>query len=369
MYPTVHSGSCAPSTRNLSSLAAVFAGSLTDMEGLFNVHQWVWILGSFLLSASVTWLSIRYAYRRNLVDHPGQRRSHATPTARGGGIGIVLACVAFFVPPLFAVYPGATGAAAAILFGLIIVAAVGWWDDHFGLSALVRVVVHLLAATLLAVALLGSDGLMAVCVFALFTAWSINLHNFMDGIDGLLGTQALFVFVVLGCFGSSYAQPEYALPMWVAAAATLGFLPFNFPRASVFMGDVGSGALGFLIAAAIGLGLDFGLLVPTQALVLVSAFLIDASCTLASRIVRGRRWYSAHREHLYQWLARGMSHPRVVLLYGAWNLLVVAPALLLLECTEDYDAAILGAVYAFGVVVWLYGKRWCRYRVKSRHHA
>jgi len=339
------------------------------MEGLSNVHRWVWILASFLLSASVTWLSIRYAHRRNLIDQPGQRRSHAAPTPRGGGIGIVAAGVAFFVPPLFAVYPGATGAAAAILFGLIIVAAVGWWDDHFGLSALKRLVVHVLAASVLALALLGNDGLIAACAFGLFTAWSINLHNFMDGIDGLLGLQALFVFAALGCFGSYYAQPEYALPMWVAAAATLGFLPFNFPRARVFMGDVGSGALGFLVAAAIGLGLDFGLLVPMQALVLVSAFVIDATCTLASRMLRGRRWYRAHREHLYQWLARGMSHPRVVWLYGAWNLCIVVPALLLLERTDNYDAAITGAVYALGVGLWLAGKHWCWYRVKSRRHA
>jgi len=328
-----------------------------------------WIAASVLLSAFVTWLSIRYAHQRNLIDHPGPRRSHAAPTPRGGGIGIVVACAAFFVLPLFAVYPGATGAAAAILFGLAIVAAVGWWDDHFGLGAIERLVVHLLAAALLAWALLGNDGLIVAAVFALGTIWSINLHNFMDGIDGLLGMQALFVFAVLGCFGSHYAQPGYALPMWIAGAAVLGFLPFNFPRARVFMGDVGSGALGFLIAAALGIGLDFGLLVPVQAFVLVSAFVIDATCTLASRMLRGRRWYSAHREHLYQWLARGMSHARVVLLYAAWNLLVVVPALFMLERTDDHDAAIAAGVYALGIALWIFGKRWCLYRVKSRRHA
>ena len=328
-----------------------------------------WVAASFLLSAFVTWLSIRYAHQRNLIDLPGQRRSHAAPTPRGGGIGIVVACAVFFVPPLFAVYPGATGAAAAILFGLTTVAAVGWLDDHFGLGAIERLIVHLLAAAWLAFALLGNDGLIVAAAFALGTVWSINLHNFMDGIDGLLGVQALFVFAALGYFGSHYTQPSYALPMWTAGAAVLGFLPFNFPRARVFMGDVGSGALGFLIAAALGLGLDFGLLVPAQALVVASAFVIDATCTLASRMLRGRRWYSAHREHLYQWLARDMSHARVVLLYAAWNLLVVVPALLMLERTDGHDAAITAGVYAVGIAFWLFGKRWCLYRVKSRRHA
>jgi len=327
------------------------------------------LLGCFLFSAFVTWLSIRYARRRNLIDQPGRRRSHSTPTPRGGGIGIVAACAVFFAVPLFEVYPGVAGAAAAIEFGILAVAAVGWWDDHFGLGAIPRLAVHVLAAAALAYSLLGGDGVAAAAIFALAAVWSINLHNFMDGIDGILGAQALFVFTVLGCLGTHYAQPDFALPMWAAAAATVGFLPFNFPRARVFMGDVGSGALGFLIAAALGLGLDFGLLVPAQALVLVSAFVIDASCTLSSRMWRGRRWYSAHREHLYQWLARRMSHARVVAIYAAWNLLVVAPALLLLEYTDGHDAQIAAIVYGGGIALWAYGKRRCLEAVESSRHA
>jgi UDP-N-acetylmuramyl pentapeptide phosphotransferase/UDP-N-acetylglucosamine-1-phosphate transferase len=321
---------------------------------------WGTLLGSFLLSAFVTWLSIHYARRRNLVDLPGQRRSHTEPTPRGGGIGIVVAAAIFFVVPLFAVYAGPAGAAAAILFGLILVAAVGWWDDHFELTAIARLAAHALAALLLAISLVGPDGVVVVAVFALAAAWSVNLHNFMDGINGLLAVQAAFVFLVLGLLGQVYAEPAYMLAMWTLAAATLGFLPFNFPRARVFMGDVGSGALGFLIAAAIGIGLDFGLLVPSEALILVSAFAIDASCTLVSRMLRGRRWYSAHREHLYQWLARGTSsHAQVVAMYAAWNALIVAPALVIFEITDGYETAIAGGVYALGTALWLAGKHYC----------
>lgn len=335
----------------------------------YSAAWWGSIAASFLCSALVTWLSIRYAHRRNLIDQPGRRRSHSAPTPRGGGIGIVAACAAFFVAPLFDVYRGVSGAAALILTGTIAVAAVGWWDDHFGLGVLVRLGVHALASAALAFGLLGHDGAVAVVLFALATVWSINLHNFMDGIDGILATQALFVFAVLACLGLHYAQPDYALPMGAAAAATLGFLPFNFPRARVFMGDVGSGALGFLIAASLGLSLDFGLLVPAQALVLVSAFGIDASCTLASRMWRGRRWYSAHREHLYQWLARRMSHARVVGIYAVWNLLAVVPALLLIENTDGHDAQVAAIVYAGGIALWIFGKRWCLGKVESSRHA
>jgi len=136
------------------------------------------------------------------------------------------------------------------------------------------------------------------------------------------------------------------------------------------MGDVGSGALGFLIAAAIGIGLDFGLLVPGEALIVVSAFLIDASCTLVSRMLRGRRWYSAHREHLYQWLARDMSHARVVAIYTAWNLLVVVPALVCFELADGYENTLCLGVYALGIALWFAGKRYyvqCTKGHKSRH--
>lgn len=328
---------------------------------------WGLLFASFVVSAFVTWLSIRYAQKRNLLDLPGQRRSHSEPTPRGGGIGIVIAAAVFFAIPLFAVYAGPAGAAAAILFGLITVAAVGWWDDHFGLAAIARLAAHAMASLVLAISLVGHDGAAVVALFALAATWSINLHNFMDGINGLLGMQALFVFCLLGLLGHHYAQPTYTFAMWALAAATLGFLPFNFPHARVFMGDVGSGALGFLIAAAIGIGLDFGLLVPSEALILVSAFVIDASCTLISRMLRGRRWYSAHREHLYQWLARGNSnHAQVVALYAAWNGLLVTPALLIFEFVDGYETAITVSVYVLGIGAWLVGKRYCLQCTKVR---
>ncbi len=376
------------------------------------------ILGG-LISAAAVWLSIRYAQARRLLDLPGQRRSHTLPTPRGGGVGIVIAVLLCFCAPMFfSTQAGTRIFGIAVAISLLMVAAVGWIDDHRPLSARIRILVHFAAAlTLLLLPLLlmtrsmPADGLVTwepvlivVCltaVVATLIVWSINLHNFMDGINGLLACQAIFVFVALAVACASADQTQTMWQLLVLAAATLGFLPFNFPRARIFMGDVGSGALGLLIAIA--LGLAFGSLRPAlfTGIIACSAFVTDATCTLLSRMLRGRRWYSAHHEHLYQWMTRsGMSHARVVAWYMAWNLCVVAPVLWWINrmptmmhtyanSTDEFGAAVsmgmsddaemlrqlndpghIGAVivYALAIALWIFGKRWCLHKMKSSQH-
>ena len=339
-----------------------------------------------ILSAALTWASIRYAYRRQMIDHPGQRRSHDVPTPRGGGIGIVLAVIAGLVVITTAGANGQGYQASYLLLGSItLVALVGWIDDHRGLDARWRIIAHGAAAVMLgapALSLIFGEGsanpatpwLVAawlVCVVAL--VWSINLHNFMDGIDGLLAMQALFVFCVLAWICHRAGRIDVARPIGLFAAATLGFLPFNFPRARNFMGDVGSGVLGLLVAVAVFWQVSA---VPSAfwvGFIACSAFVVDSTATLLSRMSGGRRWYSAHREHLYQWLVRcGMSHVQVVGLYMAWNLVVVLPmiywSLRTATVPEGNPAAMpvptagsgaLLAVYALGAVTWVCCKRLC----------
>jgi len=353
---------------------------------------WGSIIGSLLLSALCTWLSIAYAQRRNLIDQPGQRRSHSAPTPRGGGIGIVASALVFFCCT-FTFRPMSYAMAST----LILVAGIGWVDDHRPLSARLRIAVQFIAVSLLWAVLIAAQGThgsrlprldewIPMLGLTVLLVWSINLHNFMDGINGLLACQAIFIFVAFAL--SAMVVPSQ--PLLVLAAATLGFLPFNFPRARVFMGDVGSYALGLLIPlAVIAIG-GFNEFEPPRSMLLTGAiassgFVIDTSCNLCSRMLRGKRWYSAHREHLYQWMVRaGMSHARVVAWYMGWNLIVVAPVLWLLDhiawsgdtgegpaATGLAKAEIIStaAIYALGVALWIFGKRWCLDRVKSRGHA
>ena len=200
------------------------------------------------------------------------------------------------------------------------------------------------------------------CIAWLGCIWSINLHNFMDGINGLLATQAVFVCSTLGvlCLTSS---PPHALVLFAWAAAALGFLPFNFPRARIFMGDVGSGTLGLMIAVGVLWQIAARHTAPSSGLIACSVFVTDATCTLLSRMLAGRRWYSAHREHLYQWLVRsGFSHAAVVMLYLCWNFAVVVPVLYLANRSGAAAAdGWIGLViaYALATAAWVGGKRWC----------
>jgi UDP-N-acetylmuramyl pentapeptide phosphotransferase/UDP-N-acetylglucosamine-1-phosphate transferase len=338
------------------------------------------VVATAALASIVTALAIRYAHHRRLFDLPGQRRAHRVPTPRGGGIAIVVAMVAGGCACMAG--EGTTWL-VLLLPPVLGVAGVGWLYDHGGLSARKRFVVHVLAAAwMVAGAILLQDALpphvaragalmpLAAVAAALAVVWSINLHNFMDGLNGLLTLQAMFVLAVLAALALLRGVPG-GMPMLVCGAACAGFLPFNFPRARIFMGDVGSGVLGFVVGAGALWQAMHPEIAPTSGLVLCSAFVTDATCTLVSRMLHGRRWYSAHREHLYQWLVRcGFSHARIVALYMGWNLLVALPVVGWMNrvphpsMSTTLVPAI--AVHAVALAAWWFGKRWCLRHVRER---
>jgi UDP-N-acetylmuramyl pentapeptide phosphotransferase/UDP-N-acetylglucosamine-1-phosphate transferase len=352
----------------------------------------LWTSAALVLSALVTWASIAYARRRRLIDEPGMRRSHTVPTPRGGGIGIVVAILACGLVSSLADGSLTNRFALWWLIPPVLgIALVGWIDDHGGLAARKRFAMHCAAALwtfvvpMLPFAPLGGfvsdlppglDVLLLIggIVAAIATVWSINLHNFMDGIDGILALQSVFVFCTLAALFAGTGECALASQLALWAAAVLGFVPFNFPRARIFMGDVGSGVLGFLIAVAVIGQILAPRIAFASGLLACSAFVTDATCTLVSRMVRGRRWYSAHREHLYQWLVRcGNSHARVVALYMGWNLLIVLPVIAWMNRSISNDAGRtpsgLGAaaiVYALAVAIWIIGKRRCIAAVRAR---
>lgn len=269
---------------------------------------------AFLGAALVSWLLTgavrRYALRSQLLDVPNERSLHRTPTPRGGGLAIALVTLV-----------GLAGAALlsriplqiawALGGGGALVAAVGWLDDRHGVRARVRATVHLVAACWAAWWIWGeiTPGAVAgvVCII-----WAINLYNFMDGIDGLAGAEASSVGIIAGALLLLGGRPDLALVALLVAAAAIGFLGWNWPPARIFMGDVGSGFLGFTFGALSLIAGRSGALPLALCLLLAGVFAFDATITLLRRMARGERWLQPHRSHAYQRLVQsGRTHAQV----------------------------------------------------------
>jgi UDP-N-acetylmuramyl pentapeptide phosphotransferase/UDP-N-acetylglucosamine-1-phosphate transferase len=276
---------------------------------------------SFVLSALLT----RYRGRFALLDLPNARSLHAGATPRAGGLAILagLAAGAVIAGSTLAL-PGGAWAAAALL----LVAAISFADDIWRLPALLRLAVHLAAALMLVLGgaymlpvlhlVPGWDLQEAPWVLVTFSVllmvWCTNLYNFMDGMDGLAGGMAVIGFgslVLLGCLAHA---PAYACAASLVAAAAAGFLPFNLAPARLFMGDVGSGSLGFLVGLFLLWAERAGLFPLWLGFMVFSPFLVDATWTVIRRALQGKKPWQAHREHFYQRLVgQGWSHRRTTL--------------------------------------------------------
>ncbi|MFC5568876.1 glycosyltransferase family 4 protein [Lysobacter yangpyeongensis] len=298
----------------------------------------LWLLLYFVIGLAGTWVARRYAIRRELIDHPGERRSHDMPTPRGGGISIVLAlliaaCVIGWRDPRHIVL------VAAFVAGLLLVSGVGLLDDHRPLSPWLRLGVQALASMLVALAAAGTWGSVPLALLAFVATMALtNIWNFMDGINGLAVSQAALVALGLAFVSASWGWLALAL-----VAACLGFLPFNFPRARIFLGDVGSGALGFALAVLLVIATAGASFPPVLLLMPLAAFVVDSSLTLARRMLRGERWWMPHAQHAYQrWAAGAGTHTIVTLVYAGWTAigwlcvwwLTRAPALATVGCAS-----------------------------------
>jgi Fuc2NAc and GlcNAc transferase len=216
--------------------------------------------------------------------------------------------------------------AAALLFGGTLVALVGLADDVRSASVALRLTVQFAAISWcvwslgrlppvnfgIAVVNLGAAGSLAAVIFLV---WFLNLYNFMDGIDGIAGVEAVSVMVFAAILMSwQGGMPSIALLAEVIAAAVLGFLVWNWPPAKIFMGDSGSGFLGFCVGAIAWMTIAEGRLSMWVWLILLGVFIVDATVTLLRRWLRGARLAEAHRSHAYQWLSRRCgSHLKVTL--------------------------------------------------------
>ena len=323
-------------------------------------------IGTAAAAAVLTWAAtgalLRLLAARRILDHPNARSSHARATPRGGGIAVVAVTLAGWGLAA-ALGAAAWSLVAPLAVGGLALAAVSWADDLRGLAPLPRFAAQAAAvAAALAMVPLGPlfpgplPQWLAYAGAGLAWLWFVNLFNFMDGIDGLAGTEAVQVALgaalVAGLLGLADGS------VWLAAllvGSGLGFLAWNRPPAKIFLGDVGSVPLGFLLAwlllwlAANGAW--------AAAVILPAYFLADATLTLLRRALRGARPWQAHREHFYQRAVQaGASHGRVIGAVGLANLGLLACALASLGGGGAAAATLAAALVIVGALLWYLGR-------------
>jgi UDP-N-acetylmuramyl pentapeptide phosphotransferase/UDP-N-acetylglucosamine-1-phosphate transferase len=324
-----------------------------NTENIPELANIVWLAISVVLTAflvtvlSVGWLA-RSRAARLALDEPNARSLHTTPVPRTGGIGLLLGVAAgwaWITPHLPWLFWTA----------LILLIAVSLLDDVRGLSAALRLVIHLSAAMLMASALpVLQESLLFFAVAVIAIGWMCNLYNFMDGSDGLAGGMAVSGFLVYATAAWFSGSMQFALLNLAVAAAASGFLVHNFHPARIFLGDAGAVPLGFLAAT-------FGIIGWLQhdwtwwfPLLVFSPFIVDASVTLARRLLSGARVWEAHRDHYYQRLVQlSLGHRGTALaeyaLMAACGL--AALGAMTLTTTLQYGVlAAAGALYA-GLII------------------
>lgn len=273
-------------------------------------------------------LIIRLSGKYQWLDRPNGRSSHSRPTPTGGGLAIV---IIFSLSALLVFADNSPGFNhVLVLVPALAVAAIGLADDIFSLGIWPRICVQLLAV-ICALALFGipavpvfsfilEPGLFGYLFAAWFFLWFINLFNFMDGIDGLAGAEFIFiclavVFLTMG--GENTGTTDFLL---LLVAAVSGFLLLNLAPARIFMGDVGSNFLGYLLGVMALASTVSGNTTLWTWLILAAVFIIDATSTLCIRVMKGEKWYYAHRSHAYQRAASHLgSHGSVVVLVSLIN--------------------------------------------------
>lgn len=288
-----------------------------------------------IASTFFTWVLLRYAIARHVMDVPNARSSHSSVTPRGGGMAIVLVFLGFlFVLQKIAIVPGSLFLALA--GSGLIVALIGFFDDHRPLPAALRLLAHFLAAFWamfwISASLQNAVGdtilslIFANTIATLYAVWLTNLYNFMDGIDGIAGIEASTVSLAATIlYWLVLPSNDWLLPALLAACA-VGFLAWNFPPARIFMGDSGSGFLGITFAVLSLYSLSYGSRFFYAWLILLGVFVVDATLTLARRAIRGEALHHAHSSHAYQHAARRLgSHRPVSLAVGLINITWLFP--------------------------------------------
>ena len=302
-------------------------------------------------SSLLTLLIRRYSVHKNIMDIPNDRSSHTVATPRGGGLSIV---VTFIVTLIFSQFLN-TNVVIALAGAGIFVSVVGFLDDQGHIAAKWRLLVHFIAAfwviyfigAFTELRLFEFDinlGWLTSIIFAFALVWLLNLFNFMDGIDGIAASEAIFVSASAAILLLTNGVENFGYISVMLAGSTLGFLLLNWPPAKIFMGDVGSGFLGLMLGAIAYADIAAGREIAIW-LILFGIFFVDSGITLIRRVWNGDKWYEAHCSHAYQHAARKWGHKRVTIVTILINVGWLLPIAYLVYLNENISLLLTLVAY------------------------
>jgi UDP-N-acetylmuramyl pentapeptide phosphotransferase/UDP-N-acetylglucosamine-1-phosphate transferase len=293
-------------------------------------------LAVFLASALAVRLLLNWLRQKAILDLPNDRSSHSVPTPRGGGLAVMAVVLVVWLG--LGLRTGSPDGLSIVIPGAALLMGLSWLDDRKGLSPLPRFIIQGGVVGLGLLALPPGPIFQGWLPFwldrglaFLVWLWFVNLFNFMDGIDGITGVETVAIAIGIALLAHLAAlHPDYILLALVLGAAALGFLVWNWHPAKLFLGDVGSVPLGFLLGwllldmAALGLW--------AGALILPAYYLADATLTLLKRAWRREKVWQAHRSHFYQQaVQKGLGHADVCLKIALADLALVAMAVVGIE--------------------------------------
>ena len=280
-----------------------------------------------------------------VLDDPTHRSLHDIPKPRTGGIAIFFTVFAAWL--VIAFTRDVEKFVYYLLVGMCLLAIISYLDDRYSVLQIWRLIVHVIAAIILVIGGVGlsaknisineffNSSLALNSLTILVVVWMINLYNFMDGMDGLAGGMGFIGFVCLGLLGLLAGNDLYMLVAFIVAASNLGFLAQNFPPAKIFMGDVGSITMGYLVAFFSLWGIHSNIFAWWAPVLIFSPFIVDATITLARRLLYGEKVWEAHKSHYYQMLVQNGWGHRKTAIFEYLLMIAVAATVILLQIKNN----------------------------------
>jgi UDP-GlcNAc:undecaprenyl-phosphate GlcNAc-1-phosphate transferase len=327
-------------------------------------------LGVFVITYLCVAAVRKWSLKHNVLDIPNDRRLNSVPIPRGGGLAIVIVTLIgigflWYIKPDWLI-----GNLFIFILGAILIAGVSLWDDIHPLPYWIRLAVHLIVAGAVVIGignwqvfqfpLLGTVDLrwLGVPVTILWIVGMINAFNFMDGIDGIAGSQGVVAgigWAIIGILSKEYFIAGIGVIM---AASCLGFLGHNWPPAKVFMGDVGSTFLGYTFAILPVVVGQHDSQLALAGILFLWLFIFDTAVTFLRRLLRHENVFSAHLTHFYQRLAAtGFSHKRITFLYTILSIFVITCSVAMVMKWPWADVLVTMIIVTTSLILWL-GTRW-----------